>query len=758
MLTSNPFYQLITRIQEKKQLILGYEITLAETTEGSSYYRLTSKKPFQGFLIGEFIFDEAHVSIYDQYDKTNPVLSLYHITARFRHSNTKQTYRLHVYFDKQNQLTTLPAYHEEYAPGQFRFISVSSDDADLFLQTALLSMQPIISALHTEQTQIIDTLTDSYKKEEQQLSLLSKDFITNKDKMLALITSLRRTLLELSQLGDDEQRSFAVSTLKYFDRYEQHILSAQSDLASDPAPTEDVSEAETLTPILPYKKTPPLLVADPLGHIDDIESRLQRLKNDSTTLSDPSFLTDEQIVLLNELRNKGLLLKAEILDQKTEHRRLMACLIRLNAFISDLDVIGKKQLDHACLSSTTIDQLRCLPLNGFYHLIDKRMLRYALQRRKHELLAFLLEQCPHLRATMQHQSLKIGKETYPTAVHYCFSHSTQTNMDLCLSILIQYGATLHVSPSTNTPPFSHELLSNIAHPLIGAINKNTIKAFDKTFFHHLMVHLQYYIAQNQSRLTPQDSVILQKYLAIYKAQCISIGRQSTSTTLLSHELIKSIHDNIGSDVIILLNEDAQIDALKKTRDSAYQALMKKLSPSQRRVLQRQQAEYMKKMQEIMTSPMSKGGIDYNSLQTATKNYLEKSIKWIELNSELLLVNETIIEKGPLVGRAHASKERRQLVNESNKLFLAIVQLNKELAISDEDLVIVERTHQLENLTLKLKKLTQCLEVLENFSSSLGVLVAELGAASMESAQNRISVEKKPEHSDDSSDCTKMNFP
>lgn len=105
-----------------------------------------------------------HLSFYEEYDPQNPLLSEYHYTAHFLDSD-KHLYRLHVYFNNNNELTIAPLLAAQIAPHKFQCLPLTHALLYRLRKLALSQSRECIALLNGKGEESVPLMTERTRGE-----------------------------------------------------------------------------------------------------------------------------------------------------------------------------------------------------------------------------------------------------------------------------------------------------------------------------------------------------------------------------------------------------------------------------------------------------------------------------------------------------------------------------------------------------------------------------------------------------------------
>lgn len=530
----------------------------------TNYYRLELKHaPIVINGTNQTFTSEAHhISVYETENQHNPLRSQYHYTIYFKNQYNER-YRLHVYFDGIDSLTTKPIFEKEDHQG--KYIPCPTDVSDeQFIQLAIAQSIPIINDLRKRLTQTIELLEADYVVQEQQASTLSRSVIDDENtpksqkngqqKYLSQLTKIAQILKNLAPLVNQD---YYTKTLKFINELifivkQSPPKSAKlekpetrtSSKTKQSKPTKDDSFLEQHSLFKPSKAANKNKTINLESELSIINKTLLVIANKSAPeqidpllklylkiYSLPGILTFDESAKasLNSLQ------KLKEIHQTTYNRGKELLLILLE----------KKEFNLA------------QKLTPFFTVLNKELLSQALENGNAELLDFILTNC---NFAIDDLSLKIDNKNYPSAVHYCYLQNTK-NIPLkdCLAVLIKHGAPTLVKHKNL--PIAHLILSDEENPLAEAFKTNNQYVFlTKDFYQRLINELKA-VSEN----TQIDRLTLDKAIKHYESEMdklVVYANVSNSRQKILANQSQEIEDSIDKELIKRLNEDPEFQQVQ----------------------------------------------------------------------------------------------------------------------------------------------------------------------------------------------------
>lgn len=423
----------------------------------------------------EYHLVSHHASFFETESEGNPCLSQYHYTADFYDNLNKKKYKLHVYFNKNDEVIKGPLFFLD--DGKNNYLNLSDELSDFFVQLAIDKSFSVVSELKKQYYNFLNQIKNEYEKQEQQLSELSKKLTENPGQYTAHLAVIIGLLKELSDYHYDD---FYTSLLRLFQAIEFALVKITEN---QPQLSESESREE------PKKSEP------------------EKSTNASTNSSKEIKKSPEKIIFAAE-KAKQTFLSAELADakrmeffldynQKTQDALILTedqnytfsvkQLQQVQQLVSSSNLEGKKYLENLLLKKQ-YDSAKLLA--KFANPVPEKLVRMALMAGNAELLNFLLS-----HGDFPINTFIVADDLSP--VLFCFYNNKENYPKAaCLSILIKYNASIVVGAKDGLP-VAHHIINAAQHPLKEALNKNPdVTIGNSQFYKKLICHLNNYLKNN----------------------------------------------------------------------------------------------------------------------------------------------------------------------------------------------------------------------------------------------------------------------
>lgn len=374
-MTKNTLFNFLSR-QKNSPLPDVKDRVLSTNSNNNAYYRLELPvKEKLRFELGNkrLMLTDHHVSVYEYENKENPNLSQYHYTAHLN-DVSGATYRLHVYFDSNNQLAKNPIL-ENAGQDHYQNLINHSELENQFTALAIRFTYPLIEALKKQQGECIKQLETVY---ETSMVTLNKALFeeTSLQGMLCLVNDALQWLTELMPLVHKnhllKDHRFLKTMQKSLQDRNHPLLEAVNSLPVSPSLAEEETNQSTEAPPLLHEghaKNPQNHkkdgYSDPLEEFERIKAVFYALENEKDVPQQVKKI--EELLML--IADFNLLHEEDVVD--------LDCLRQLQDFRLKAFTLGDSLFKRAFISGQ-LDLAEQMP--SFYHRITPTYLAWALHQ------------------------------------------------------------------------------------------------------------------------------------------------------------------------------------------------------------------------------------------------------------------------------------------------------------------------------------------------------------------------------------------
>ncbi len=495
----------------------------------------------------------AHTTFFQDLDPSNPTKSEYHYTANFTdESYPESIFKLHVYLDNKDKLTTAPQLTEYRKDGSKRIVPLGNAK-DVFISLALNHSHSTMASVRSSYNEKIEQDKKLNADMANDLDELSKKIEQNPAPYLAAIRKQIHFLDQIVPYHNNQEHLVGIRNI--LSCYANMLDGGQSKSAhsegADDTQARDFEMKDSKSYLdealvvhtQSIQQKPVLQALSPLVRSAEnamlsFEESLKSLSlPESARLLSTAFVLTQEASLFSmdatfEKSSTDLLAVHHLLVTQQQHKEGLLFQLLTNNHIDEAGLLLGTPMDKDCVINSYMD----------FQLID-----FALKMSRPDLLAFMLENSafPINTFTMQ------GQEEPLTAAMYCFLNADKVP---CLSVLIKHGASL-MEPSPNTGlPLAHSILSpRPIHPCIFAFEENSAKTLLNPSFYYQLIRVL--------KVAPPTTEIIQS-IAEYETRAseLSLHVDMPATTQLQYR-------NMGNDLFGVINNPEVV------RNTNYQRLV-----------------------------------------------------------------------------------------------------------------------------------------------------------------------------------------
>lgn len=469
MLVTNTLFQLIKNRLIRNTVELNPRSFHIKVNSHGQEYALYELEPvsltIQSEPSQEYQLKSHHLSFYAIVDTINPQFNEYHYTAYFI-DTLGIDYQLHVYFNAKDQIVSV-MFSSMNSNGNLETLKISSNQKNIFSQLAIDQCHNTIRTLRKEHQHAIETCETLYNKQEEELSLVSKNMQANLDAYQILLKCLLENLSILSGIYPKYlQQNKLINHIN-------NMLSSENKLQllllDD---TEEDHEALELNHECKEEiKSPPKKSVSPfINHAKSMLNDINKNAEKSEKLK--RFLTFHSCI-------------SDILTMTEDDNYFCSPfhLAQINRLLSARSEEGSLILSQLLLSKADSEFNLAESLKEYVSLVQNKFITLALKTGNGKILDFVLT----------HGNVPINTFSINDVppVLYCYlTHSDKSSKVECLTILIKHNASLFVT-TENGLSVAHHLVVNSQHPLYGALINNAGKTLSQASFYKTLCDQAY---------------------------------------------------------------------------------------------------------------------------------------------------------------------------------------------------------------------------------------------------------------------------
>ncbi|ASQ46120.1 hypothetical protein [Legionella clemsonensis] len=695
------------------------KITLDTNKENNQYYRLE-------LLLNEPVFlrvnNQAyellnhHISIYETEKLNNPQLSQYHYTAYFT-DDGGEIFRLHVYFDANDELTMNAVFAKEEEENKYIPIETGQLDNDL-INLAITYVKPVIASLRKEQHKIIEQLEEDFYKLEKEAAELFQGQEESSEEYCNKLESICDVLKALAPLVT---HNLYLNKLRFFRNIQKTLAAESTAISSADAlhpPTELIQEdffeteednsVEEISSSLSENKTPPQSKRKKRTKTADrAEQNLRQLSIEQQLLKQLDRTAQAQ-------KLEDLLSKIEVFSLKHQKEKLsLSTFAELQRLHREIYSLGEKVFP-TLLFERKFDLAK--QLVSWHHLLNEKYLNLSLQTKNLGLLDFTLT---HGHFNLTNQKVTIKDKVYPSAVHACFAlDSKQSPMGDCLSILLKHGASLCVTNEKGLP-LAYAIMSVPNHPFKAALLANRDKTLDSVKFLKELRFLLKNCLTAQFSQEEKESILEEiDYCNSHLNFLLQPDLNTSSAKFFQKKSDEFIERHLGK-IIKKLRTDPEITFLMTQMDACSRRLVSLLGKGKTMVAQRQGADTLDSLDKLLVNYKIEMD-NFDEVKSTVIKQLRGQLQLVSKRIELVEMQNDMVRC-----QGRWNRTQKKLVEQQKVLLREIAELEKEYDLQHQVEAVQkmeDELKQLETVTRELKKMLHSLSNLED-SSLTGVLNA-----------------------------------
>lgn len=607
----------------------------------------------------EYILTEHHLSYYELQDKKNYYLSQYHYTAYFI-DQLGQEYRLHVYFDENDELLNLRLDRKDKLTDKYSQQERLSEQLQSnFEQMAVNNSFYVLADLRQQQDKLIHHLEKQYGELEKKLRLLNSHVDINAVAYQSVLQEMVQLLEKLSPLRSEYRSLYYLFSA----RVKQASLQLQPQNQLRHLEVTEIEESKTpKTESIAEINENTVQSKNSLDFHQSIKKaqNAQRLFLDAYNLASTnkfpeSFfgnLTELLLECENQRSDLFFLMESESFIPNLEELRAVHELVAAHKKEAN-NFIFRMLISHSFEFATRLSDL-----------IQENMIPFALKNSKAELLEFLFL----MKVDFPINTFLI--ENKPPLLYCISAHSEAKPKVDCFSVLVEKGASLFICMPDGLP-LAHHILIDPTHPFRQALINNSEKTFaNPNFYFKLSSALENWLEKNPGH--PQQEEVracANQYITeIISLRSLSGGSISSMQIRQSEQSVTNIRKKLTQEQINAILNDPEISVKREIQHIMLAGFMSRLSPNEKRIFERNGNSFVKDVEEFISENSTLACVD---LKSATIKCLDDSIKILDLRCQLLDLQRSV--KGRLF------KNRR----EANQYNREVKKLQEQLKLLEE---------------------------------------------------------------------------
>ncbi|OGV44651.1 MAG: hypothetical protein A3F46_08840 [Legionellales bacterium RIFCSPHIGHO2_12_FULL_42_9] len=456
------------------------------------------KPTLEGVTGKKLAISENHVTVYNNEDTSNPHTSQYHYTATFSsQGKVKKRYRLHVFFDRQGEITTAPEFKEfiDHEGNLGPLIKLDEISKVAFIQLAQNSSQSLLADLYKKQSQTMKAFIAKYEEENERCQALSLDLQGN---FVEYLTHLDQCIETAQILASMEQQPYYQGKYTFLRSLKGHVIEAHEQQAKQ-ASREEIEAigdvlpqqpaevyAEKLT--APMSQSAALSKSDETSRIDELSAAWTVLNQKALDAEYPvdlsqflSTLNEQSLIFQDNPNTDPLVLNRMFQLINTVETRIKAVLAH---YLSTPNVIARddvgEQLSHHIEWANQFSAIQ--------HLLTEDQVYAAIEKNQPEALEYLLTQG---QFDINEMTIQSNDQGVMSLASYCFSQSSAAKPLLpCLRVLIEHNANLFEVQASGLP-LAYSIYSSNDDELMEALEIQHVRKPE--FYKRLIAVLTLYL-------------------------------------------------------------------------------------------------------------------------------------------------------------------------------------------------------------------------------------------------------------------------
>ncbi|WED44533.1 hypothetical protein [Legionella cardiaca] len=745
------------------------KLELDKNKDGHLYYRCELNQSTKPVILKNgneiYTLSEHHISIYQIEQRNNPSLSQYHYTAYFTDSKG-MVFRLHVYFNDNDELTMNTVFSRKE---QGSFIPVKTEDLESkFIELAVTSVKPVISALRKNHNNQISTLERRYIQLEKE----AKALFGKKEKDTEYLAKLNAICVTLKALIPLVRKSPYQQIYRFITRtkasMQARIIEETTTPANEPPKQQtlvaaSIPAAEEKAPLITENHTFLSMVAEEASLALDSPNAETSAKFNSekkTPSERKTFAAKPQKPKKYDRALKRLHLAFEQLqtsDTTAQAKNIENLLAQTYEFlllfeeketlsfevIQEIDNLRRNihLLGESLLVSLLFEKKFTLAaqLPSFHHLLTDKYLNLALQTRNHELLDFVLTHgdfnLNSQPVTLKVKTAVMQEITYSSAITACISRDSGASpMVHCLSVLLKHGASLCVQ-GENGLPLAYTIMTTDNHPLQQALINNRNNTIDSVkFFKELRGALISYLKQGNANAIEYEAISreIENYDARIKI-LLCPELQTTEGKKLQQRFDYFEEKHFGN-LKRQLKEDPEISFLSSQLEAVSKSLMTQSKQPGTQLFLRKTAKAVNVLDQLLDELGIK--FEFEDLKPVVIDALKGKILLHTKIRELQTV-QAELHSHPVIRKP--SRRQKENLRLEQVLLKEIKELQEKYEITHQVDKLQESVAGLADLTAelnRLEKLQESLTSLSTFFKSLTKDTKALGEIESDSKQQK----------------------
>jgi hypothetical protein len=527
-----------------------------------------------------------HISVYEGPINVMDLKSQYHYTAYFA-DNFGKEYRLHIYYDANDNMVARPFFSEQVANNDFQPAHCEENE-EAFKILATRSIQTLVGFFRETQDQQIAKYQAAYDEIEKKADYFSKFLPAKKGQYMQVLDQLIDKIDQIIECSIADRillgkKNFLTSLKLSVDMMATHQNTANKSSSNLSKKSENNNQIKL--PVLKNNSKVFVIKTESLtGILKDLTTRFEQAKQ---------FKDEEQLGMLTtlfaELKENELALVCDAI------KGTLTEIKHLNVIKSNIETSAKKILQQYLMLGLyeKVTQHKI-----FHHTISSEdTTKLALFLNKPGLLDLLLK---NNIVTIHYKNFRINNENYRSLVDYCFKKS---QVD-CLSVLIKQGASLMEIDDSNGLPYAATLIMDSNHPLYQALKDNETHTLKN---HHFYKQLNQVLAVLSSHVdcSKENKKVLLQLIEKNKMNMEFLHLNSlVKTESFNQPYVAEIMNTLDEELIQQLNSDSELLALQYKATHKMKLLIEKLSIKDRKKIKDEMPDVMEKLNTTLRAIQS----------------------------------------------------------------------------------------------------------------------------------------------------------
>lgn len=528
----NPWFYAVQALVNEEGHLNGLSVEQL-SSKGRAYYKIDLER--QHNIPGtDYTITHHHIRISPKYDDDNPHMTCYHYSAHLRDSHD-QSFRLHVYFNRQDHLTTAPELQDKHQQS----VNLNDELLHAFAEQAVQAGHHTIAFLREQHRNMLSDLLKTHAAQNQQLENLSVDFQSNKADYFSILKDHIKSLQPLTKLAD--QQAYFKGKLSLCQKFYKQL---QQDLAPEEAAAQWImatEDSDSSDEEIDYSIQAGSSSNAPRAPLPVPEENLLNLILTARDNYEQEQNAETIAAYFQAINNIFLLGKTTELT--LEERA------QLQGHVSTCEKIGSDQLVRALLTG---DFESARKLFYFTNFIAHNTFVMSMTANRPQIADFLLS-----HSELSHQSTlfkpgRDGESTLP--VCYCLRRCREKDYNDLLAVLIGHGASVLV-PYDDGLPVAFHILKDPQHPLRKALTHSD-RAKAPRFYKQLITLLNEYVASQD--LTERVRAEIQNMITLFEVILHDRQQGKNISGRLQPDELDQLLNRLDTGILESLYADPQI--------------------------------------------------------------------------------------------------------------------------------------------------------------------------------------------------------